>query len=314
MKTRFVLPVGILACIAIAILLRLPTQAVLPSAPSTEIAPHTATISAPAIAEIAVKVLPESEPKKYYVPPPVKDKKLAALVNRDAKDRIFTNMAARFPEVQHPEDFPALLSVLTDVKDDDTVRHEVAFLLMRSHCPDLVSIFFKILDSPEEQPRFRAFTMQYLFEMVQEFSNQSATEQLLTAKMRASLDDKNFEVRTQALQNLCRLKDEVGLQTAVKWLDYSNYKPVSTEKTEFERATILKQAIEQIHAAGLKEHLDEIRQHVKDANAIIARAAIVTLADWKDTESLPLFQEAAKSSDPLLKSCAQTAIKKMAAP
>jgi hypothetical protein len=183
------------------------------------------------------------QPEKYdrnYRPPIVSDPKLAPLVNRYAKNRVTPDMFNRYPEAK-PEDFTALLTVLSDTKDNDTVRHEVEQILWRSKCPDLQATLFKIFDNPEEQHRFREFVMQYFGTMALEAPEDSETRQILVAKTKEALNDKHFQVRSQALQNLCRLKDPVGIQTAVKWL--TDYKPVggtgvpAREKAKFDSSS-----------------------------------------------------------------------------
>jgi hypothetical protein len=66
----------------------------------------------------------------------VDDNKLAAVVNREATgQRVFNDMTARFPRVTSARDLAAVVGVLKDSQDDDTVRHEAVSLLARSGCP-----------------------------------------------------------------------------------------------------------------------------------------------------------------------------------
>ena len=255
------------------------------------------------------------EPTKPYSPPPVHAHNLQALVNRNAHNRISSDIGARIPEAA-PSDFPALLQVLQDSGDDDTVRNEVCNLLRRSKCPDVAQALTQVLDNPDEKARFRSFAMQHLGGVATEMD--AGTRQPLVTKMEASLNDKHFQVRAQALQNLCRLKDEKGVKTAADWLE-GGYKPCSPDAyvgdkpldPEFERGEIIKQCIEQVHDAGLKEHIGTIRKLARDKNIVIARAAIVALADWHDMESLPVMKEAAAAKDPLLRSCGKAAMQRM---
>jgi hypothetical protein len=246
------------------------------------------------------------QPVKYdpnYRPPAVSDPKLAPLVNRYAENRVKTDMFNRYPEAK-PEDFPALLTVLSDTKDGDTERHEVAELLRRSQCPELHATLFKILDNPDETARFRGFVMQYLGMMALEAAEDSDDRQTLVTRTRDALTDEHFEVRAQALQNLCRLKDPVGIETAVKWLTYKS-------ADDFERGYILNQAIRCVGDLDLKENLPTIRKYARDPNNTVRIAAIVVLSNWNDVESLPAMQEAAEAKDPLVKKCGQEALKRM---
>jgi len=199
-----------------------------------------------------------------------------------------------------------LLQVLTDVQDNDTVRNEVANLLRRSKCSDIAPALTKILDNPEEKPRFRSFAMQHLGGMVEEMDAES--RQPFIAQIQTFLTDRHYQVRSQALQNLVRLKDPVGQQTAIKWL--TNYQSVTTEALE--KGTIIKQAIECVHSLELKEQIPAIRTYARDPNIVIARAAIVALADWHDEESLDAMKVAAASKDPLLARCGRAAVERMA--
>jgi hypothetical protein len=137
------------------------------------------------------------QPEKYdrnYRPPAVSDPKLAPLVNRYAKNRVTSDMFNRYPEAK-PEDFPALLTVLSDTKDGDTERHEVAELLRRSQCPELQATLFKILDNPDETARFRSFVMQYLGMMALEAAEYSEACQTLVTRTREALAGKGHHLR-----------------------------------------------------------------------------------------------------------------------
>ena len=266
------------------------------------------TVSQPTqqLREPAAKVQ-QSFSETPYAPPAVHDPKLAALVDRNAKNRITSDMSSRFPQA-NKDDFPALLSVVSDTQDGDTERHEAVELLKRSHCPDLPETLTKVLDNPAEGYRFRAFAMQYLGGLVPDANSDPDGHQKAMDRMRSSLGDKDFQVRSQALQNLCRLKDPVGQETAVKWL--GDYKPIS-DKPDFERGDIIKQSIECVQNLGLKEHIPAIRQYAKDSNEVVRIAAIVCLSDWRDEESRPAFEAAAKSSNIRLQRCGQAALKRM---
>jgi HEAT repeat protein len=293
-------------------------------------------LSKPELVKAAVEVPKPHQPDRRYVPPAVRDKSLQTLVNRRAENRVAGDISARIPEAS-PEDFPALLKVLQDSEDDDTVRHEVANLLRRSKCPGLPQSLLQVLNNPAEQPRFRSFAMQHLGGLAADMDDDA--RQPLLAKMRTALADKHYQVRSQALQNLLRLKDPQAGQTAAKWLtDYPPAPPASNPggtppnnplkntvqpeslqsqviqraaNPEAERGTLVKQAIECVHDLDLKEHLPAIRKYARDPDIIIARAAIVALADWRDAESLPVMQAAADSKDPLLSRCGKAALERM---
>ena len=264
---------------------------------------------------LAIAPQPIPAPPKHYSPPPVHAHNLQSLVNRNAHNRLSSDIGARIPEAS-PADFPALLQVLQDSKDDDTVRNEVCNLLRRSHCPDVAQALTQVLDNPDEKARFRSFAMQHLGGVATDMD--SGTRQPLVTKMEAALDDKHYQVRSQALQNLCRMKNETGIQTAVNWLE-GGYKPCSPDAyandkplaPEFERGEIIKQCIECVHDLGLREHIGTIRKLARDKNIVVARAAIVALAGWHDVESLDAMKEAAQSKNVLLARCGKAAVERM---
>jgi hypothetical protein len=71
--------------------------------------------------------------KQAYHPPKVTTPALSAFVNREAHGpRVHGDMAARFPRLTSEQDIEAVAGVLTDPREDDTVRHEAAALLARS--------------------------------------------------------------------------------------------------------------------------------------------------------------------------------------
>jgi hypothetical protein len=106
----------------------------LESQPAPFTAQHSSEVVKPEPATVIVKA--PVTPECPYVPPPVvHDARLKALVNRNAKNRVTSDISARLPQVS-PEDFPALLQVLTDAHDHNfPARNEVANLLVRSKCP-----------------------------------------------------------------------------------------------------------------------------------------------------------------------------------
>jgi HEAT repeat protein len=271
-------------------------------------------LSKPESIKAAVEVPKPHQPDRRYVPPAVRDKNLQTLVNRHAENRLSGDISARIPEAS-PEDFPALLKVLQDPEDDDTVRNEVANLLRRSKCPGLPQALLQVLDNPAEQPRFRSFAMQHLGGVFSDMDDDA--RQPFLARIQAALADKHYQVRSQALQNLLRQKDPQAGRTAAKWLtDYPPAPPVlnpggTPPNPEAERGTLVKQAIECVQALDLKEYIPSVRKLAHDANPVVAIAAIVALANWRDAASLPVMQAAAQSKDPRLQACAQAALERM---
>jgi hypothetical protein len=75
--------------------------------------------------------------KARYSPPPVQTPEFAAFVDRNARGRVTPDITSRIPRIRDDEDVPAVVSVLLDTEDDDTVRNEAANLLRRSEYPAL---------------------------------------------------------------------------------------------------------------------------------------------------------------------------------
>jgi hypothetical protein len=310
MKKLAITVVPLLAALALWLATRQPASPPVPTREAAVVQPTATSVVKPVLPpETVAKAQPV--PEQPYFPPTVHDHRLAPLVDRNAKNRL----PVKVPTAS-PDDFPALLSMVADTKDGDTERHEVAQLLIRSKCSDLPATLSKVLDSPEEKPRFRAFAMQYWGELAKEAPPEFKANML--DRMKAALNDKNYEVRCQALQNLCRLKDPAGKETAIKWL--MEYKPACVDKDgkpvapELERGGILNAAIRCCKDLDLKDQVPAIRPFARDSNEIIRIAAIVVLSDWRDKESLPAMQEAAESKSPRLNGCGKMAVAKMAKP
>jgi len=235
-----------------------------------------------------------------YSAPKVHDSKLAAIVDRNAKQRVTADISGKLREAPK-EDFPALQSVLVDTEDSDTVRNEVANLLARSNDPGLANALIKVLDNPAEKPRFRAFATQHLGTALRR-TGHTYRETALN-KLHESLSDKDIEVRREALLALVRAKDPKGISTAVAWL---------SEQSD-NAGNVRDVAIRCIEDLGLKEHVATIRQYVRDPNEVTRIQAIVTLSAWGDEESRPAFQEAAESKSVRLQRAGNAALKRLEA-
>ena len=222
---------------------------------------------------------------------------LARLVDRRAKEseQNFPDMTSRFPAVTDPIDQAALAKVLEDAHDDDTVRNEVANLLRRSNYPGLDDSLLRVLKNPEEKERFRAFAAQHLGDMAQ-MQNKKDT---VVPELRKLLEDPHFAVRREALLALVRLKDEKGKETAVKWLKEDS--PDASKSRDL--------TIRCVRELGLKEYLPEVRELGKSPDEATCIAALVTLSEWRDVESRPLFESAAQSRVVRLQRAGQAALK-----
>jgi len=231
-----------------------------------------------------------------YVPAGTRDPALAALVDRNAPARVTGDITTALPRVQFEEDVPAVVAVLKDTEDEDTVRNEAANLLLRSGYDGLVGDLTGILANPDEKPRFRSFCVQKLLENARQ-RPQDCTETV--AVLRGLLEDRDVPVRREALLALVRMRDPKGRDTAIEWL--------LDERVEGVRDA----AIRCVTELGLREHIPTVRKHLRDKDEVVCIAAIVTLSAWGDEESRPAIQEAARSDSFRLRRCAEMALRRL---
>jgi HEAT repeat protein len=246
-------------------------------------------------AEVAVS--PRSGTERSYVPPRTIDPGLAGLVNRDAgiDARISADISSKIPSVKDARDFPALIEVLCDVKDDDTVRNEVANLLTRSKCPDLVDALIKVLNAPEEKARFRSFCIQHLW---MNYKDAGKDERIkIMGALEQALSDKDVPVRREALLALVRERQPKAQELAIKWL------------SDPESNGVRDLAIRCVKDLDLRDQIPTVRKYLRDADEPTRIAAIVALSQWGDQESRPAFEEAASSKSVRLQRAGTLALK-----
>ena len=235
-----------------------------------------------------------------YTPPEVADSRLAAFVDRESEEfRVTSDISTRIPKAIDSGDIEAISTVLTDTKDDDTVRNEAANLLRRSGYPQLTDDLIKVLSNPEEKERFRTFCVQHLYNNYKRGG--MAEKEKIVSKLRECLTDRHVKVRREALLALHRLKDEETEALARKWLHEDK------EKGDAVRDL----AIRIVRERNLRDELSTIRKLARDKNTVIRIAALVTLSEWRDQESRPLMEEAAKSDNVRLQRCGKLALKRL---
>jgi len=232
-----------------------------------------------------------------YAPPVTHSPELAQFVNREAENRVTADISTRLPKVEHPADVKAVVGVLLDTQDDDTVRHEAANLLRRSGYAGLTDDLLKILNNPNEKERFRSFVVQHLWSQAEKAA--PAERVKITDVLHVSLADRHTAVRREALLALVRMKDPQGFETALKWLD--------DPSPEMDALRDL--CVRVVREQNLREHLPRVRQLLRSPNDDVKRQAMVTVGDWGDQGSRPALEEAAKSDKPLVKSAATAALK-----
>ncbi|MCY3018397.1 MAG: HEAT repeat domain-containing protein [Planctomycetota bacterium] len=294
--------------------------------------------SVPGTPKLYTPAIP-AEPERAPLPAP-RDAALAPLLDRDAKltDRVKPDVNSGIPKVIHPEDYPLLVAVLTDPTDDDTARNEVANLLQRSKYPGLADALCEVLDNSEEKPRFRSYAAQHLGLLAGKQEPQMNTDErrlgdmgtgglgdgetgrggdadrgrrgdaeMITARLRQALSDRDVPVRREALLALVRKKDPQAIETAVAWLQPQtrNQKP---------ETVVVDLAIRCVYELGLREHIPTIRKYARDPNDVVRIAAIVALSQWGDEESRPAFEEAAQSKTVRLQRAGKAALERLGKP
>jgi len=243
------------------------------------------------------RAAPRETERPAYSAPPVRARELKAFVDRNGKNRLSTDVTSRSARVRYEEDIAAVVSVLLDTDDDDTVRNEAANLLSRSAYKRLPQDLLRVLNNPEEGPRFRSFCIQHLWTNIKMAG--PAERATIVSTLYEALSDRHIPVRREALLALVRMRDPKGRETAVEWL--------TAEKAE----GLCDAAIRCVRELGLREHIPTIRKYLRDKNDVVRIAAIVTLSQWGDDESRLAIEEAAKSSSFRLRRCAAMALKRL---
>ncbi len=125
----------------------------------------------------------------------------------------------------------------------------------------------------------------------------SKDERILPALCRA-LQDKHAAVRSEALNQLTRLKHPDAGETAVKWL---------AEDSANDRGL----AIRCIKSLGRKDQIPALRKLLAADDADVRVEAMIALANWGDEESRPIFEAAAQEDSPRIRTTGEQALAKL---
>jgi hypothetical protein len=194
-------------------------------------------------------------------------------------------------------DLDLLARTLRDTAEGDTLRHEIANLLLSHKYPGLTDILIGILDSPGEQERFRAFCVQHLWRRAGEAPTDERNR--IADLLRESLNDRHTAVRREALLALVRDNDELGRSAAGQWL------------TDPKATAVRDLAIRCVREMNLRDYTDAIRASLEDTNEVVRIAAIVTLGEWGDDASRSSFQRAASSDSERLRRAGRRALEEL---
>jgi hypothetical protein len=216
---------------------------------------------------------------------------LLAFVDTRAQGRLPADFHYQVDRVEDPDEVAAVVAVLRDRRESDTMRHEAANLLRRSACPGLEQVLVDCLQHPDEQERFRSWVVQHLFMVFNE--RQAADPQSAGDLLLPLLNDPQPAIRREALLSLHRLRSAAAgagsdrldvVATAAAWLD----DPAAVDL-----------ALRILRERGAREYLPQVRAILADESAAPpARiAAIVTLSAWQDHDSRALITRIAHLPD-----------------
>ncbi|MEO5368151.1 MAG: hypothetical protein H7831_17725 [Magnetococcus sp. WYHC-3] len=296
--------VVVIAAAAIVVVLRKPSKATPPPLPQpvsmSAVAQVTPSNTPPETAAATNKAAPPPEPP--YVPPAVGTPALSNVVNERAsfEDRVNGLTSGKVPEVKNPQDLDTLAKQLSNPNEDEVVRHEIVNLLFRSDYQGLEPLFFKILENPAEDQKFRAWTVQHIGGLLTTPGNIPVSPDLLN-RVRKILSDSDVHVRREALLALSRANDTKTLEGICGLL--TDQAPGSDGMRDL--------AIRIAQTKNLREQIPCIRPYLTSTNDTIRIAAIVALSQWGDQESRPAIEVAATSSVVRVQLCAKAALARL---
>lgn len=198
---------------------------------------------------------------------------LRAFIDPQAAERLPRDFDYQVDRVTDADEVAAVVALLRNRSESDTMRHEAANLLRRSDYEGLEQVLIDCLQHPEETERFRSWAVQHLFMVFAERQADGPTA--ASALLAPLLDDPQPAVRREALLSLHRLDAPAGpdvVATAVAWLD----DPATVDL-----------ALRVLRERDARDYLPQVRAVLVDETAAPpARiAAIVTVSDWGDYQS-----------------------------
>ena len=217
-------------------------------------------------------------------------------MNEPLAKRVPSDISAKLPSIEALDEVAAVVAVLLNTADDDTVRNEAATLLHRANYAPLPEKLMAVLENPLEKARFRAFAMQHLGAFL---SSHGPYAERVAEFIEDGLQDRHVEVRRESLLALVNANDPLGQSSAVEALQ-------SKARGHDEIRDL---AISCIGDLNLREHAPALRQLARDENDVVAIAAIATLGQWRDEESRGVFEAAIKSENLRIRKAAYFALR-----
>jgi len=236
-----------------------------------------------------------TQPENKVSPPPVappvviEHPLLQRFVDKNATNRLPTNFPEQVPTLVSDEEKTAVLFVLHDHTDSDTIRNEAANLLRRSSIKNLSGHFLTVLDAPGEKSRFRSFVVQHLGDLMVDYLSSTDMEAMtksgaIRERLVKALTDQDLFVRRESVFALTRVRDPKVTAVIRSGL----------QDPAWSGATDL--LIHCAYDADLSDLIPAIRPFAYDTQDVVRIAAINVLAQWKDSASRPAFEEASRSS------------------
>ncbi len=261
-------------------------------------------------AQDAVCHAPDCKHERHSPPMPPPDQRIiidprveaiVSTTNRlDARLSAVISLNADSVVLSFKEDISALLDVLLDSGEDDTLRHETANLLQRQGDERLLPALAQIALDPDDSERFRGFCVQHLWR----YGAHATADELvfLRETMHSALNDPAPAVKREAMLALLREGDPAGRAAAEAWL------------ADDDMYDLHDLAIRGIRELDLREYLPRIRTAVGSEYEPVCIAAIYTAAEWNDTESIPAIEAALEAESPRVRRAAAAALERLRMP
>jgi hypothetical protein len=222
---------------------------------------------------------------------------LPIFVNRKTTEkRVTSDISTRLRQVSHETDLTALASVVLDIKDSDTVRHEAIEILRRSSYPLLNDLLIAVFSRDDESERFRSFLAQHIGLALADARDERQGT-LLHVCRAAFAGDRHLAVRRQMLQNLFRQHDE-PIITLLKTEGLTGNRTIGMRDL----------AIRYLHDLDVRSAIPAIRDFIASDDEVQAVAAIYVLGAWRDGGAKNSLLDAARSNKPRIKRAAEAAL------
>ena len=197
-----------------------------------------------------------------------------------------------------PEDRAAIIAVLRDPAEDDTIRNHAANILRNAGYERLTVELRGILENSVESSKFRGWAMQHLGVAWLDAVRTQASDALsLRDFLVAKVTDRDASVRREAVLALCRGSDPAGFAAVHAWFDDPAQKAMLDLAVRLAGENNLRDCLPSIRRLAASEEDDGVRI-----------AAIRVLAQWRDQESRSVIAAAQKAKTTRVQKVAAAAL------